>query len=92
MTMQDRMAARLAELRQEYRTGEMQLRELAQQEMTLRETLLRISGAIQVLEELSDAASVPEPAPTANRDAPMGKDEGPGQDPAGDRGPVLTVP
>lgn len=48
----DQVQARLAQLKQEYMTGQGQLRELAQQEATLRETMLRISGAIQVLEEL----------------------------------------
>lgn len=45
--------ARLAELRQEYRTGEEQLGQLVRHEAELRETLLRISGAVQVLEELT---------------------------------------
>jgi hypothetical protein len=43
---------RLAELRREYRLGEDRLQDLQQQETALRETLLRISGAIQVLVEL----------------------------------------
>lgn len=50
--MRERVQARLAELKQEYVTGKAQLRELLQQEAALRETLLRISGAIQVLEEV----------------------------------------
>ncbi|MGW0950055.1 hypothetical protein ACWD4O_47095 [Streptomyces sp. NPDC002623] len=45
--------ARLAELRQEYRTGEERLGQLVRHEAELRETLLRISGAVQVLEELT---------------------------------------
>ncbi|WP_406054309.1 hypothetical protein [Kribbella sp. NBC_00889] len=50
----ERLQARLGELRREYALGEGQLRELLQQESALRETLLRISGAIQVLQELAD--------------------------------------
>jgi hypothetical protein len=50
--MQEHMKSRLAELRQEYQRGQGQLHELIQQEAVLRETLLRISGAIQVLEEM----------------------------------------
>jgi hypothetical protein len=51
----ERVSLRLAELRREYALGEGRLRELVQQESALRETLLRISGAIQVLEELKSA-------------------------------------
>ncbi|WP_035845054.1 hypothetical protein [Kitasatospora azatica] len=43
---------RLAELRREYQVGEEQLLVLTQQEVVLRQTLLRIAGAVQVLEEL----------------------------------------
>ena len=50
--MQEHMQSRLAELRQEYQRGQGQLHQLTQQEAVLRETLLRISGAIQVLEEM----------------------------------------
>lgn len=57
--MSDRVGDRLAELRTEYRTGEEQLRRLVQREVVLRETLLRISGAIQVLEELDRPAAEP---------------------------------
>jgi hypothetical protein len=43
---------RLELLRREFETGQTRLRELVNQESILRETLLRISGAIQILEEL----------------------------------------
>jgi prefoldin subunit 5 len=48
----EQMQSRLTELKREYQLGEGQLRELTAQEATLRETLLRISGAIQILEEM----------------------------------------
>ena len=50
--MREQLQARLEILRKEDRAGEARLRELEQQLTTLRETVLRISGAIQVLEEL----------------------------------------
>lgn len=49
----DQLQDRLGQLKREYELGEARLRELNQQEMALRETLLRISGAIQVLQELT---------------------------------------
>ncbi|WP_077800226.1 hypothetical protein [Streptomyces sp. JHA26] len=52
--------ARLAELRQEYRAGEEQLGRLVRHEAELRETLLRISGAVQVLEELTGPDGEPQ--------------------------------
>jgi hypothetical protein len=52
-----RLTERLDELKEEYRLGDARLRDLTQQEVVLRETLLRISGAIQVLEELIGADS-----------------------------------
>jgi hypothetical protein len=50
--MKDHVLTRLDELKRQYQLGEGQLRELGRQEAALRETLLRIAGAIQVLEEL----------------------------------------
>jgi prefoldin subunit 5 len=56
--MREQLQARLDELKRQYQLGEGQLRELSRQEAALRETLLRITGAIQVLEELlSDPAA-----------------------------------
>jgi hypothetical protein len=51
--MTDQMRARLAELHREYETGQRRLQELIAQQVAIRETMLRISGAIQVLEELT---------------------------------------
>ncbi|QAU25540.1 hypothetical protein EO087_14235 [Dyella sp. M7H15-1] len=44
---------RLMALRQEYETGQAQLRALEQRTRELKDTLQRISGAIAVLEELA---------------------------------------
>ena len=46
------MKERLAELKAEFEKGQQHLRLLDQQRAELHDTLLRISGAIQVLEEL----------------------------------------
>ncbi len=50
--MQEQITDRLSELKQEYARGQMRLQELEIQQAALRETMLRISGAIQVLEEM----------------------------------------
>jgi hypothetical protein len=63
-----RMSARLAELREELRRGEVQLRELVQRESALRESMLRISGAAQVLAELLEDGTAPD-VPEAGRAA-----------------------
>jgi hypothetical protein len=56
--MRERAESRLKELRDEFGSGQVRLRELELEEARLRETLLRISGAIQVLQELLDTAEV----------------------------------
>ena len=50
--MQEGIRSRLESLRKELETGQTELQQLQARETYLRETLLRISGAIQVLEEL----------------------------------------
>ena len=50
--MKDQLEARLAELRSEYDAGLGVMADLQKKEEDLRTTLMRISGAIQVLEEL----------------------------------------
>ena len=50
--MQEQLQSRLEELKKEFETGQARLREIEMQQSLLRERLLRISGAIQVLEEL----------------------------------------
>lgn len=55
MVLRERTQQRLTELRSEYEAGQNMLADLETRHAALRETLLRISGAIQVLEELLDA-------------------------------------
>jgi predicted nuclease with TOPRIM domain len=55
--MREQLERRLEVLRKEFDTGQTRLREVERQQVSLRETLLRISGAIQVLEELLAEAS-----------------------------------
>jgi predicted nuclease with TOPRIM domain len=59
MTMQEQLKQRLEELKREFETGQARLRELETQAIQLRETMLRISGAIQVLEETLAQAETP---------------------------------
>jgi prefoldin subunit 5 len=58
---------RLGELRREAATGRQQLEMLEARRVELRDTLLRIDGAIQVLEEVSaaDGGEVADVAETA---------------------------
>ena len=53
--MRERLEQRLQELKTEFGKGEQTLQELEEQVAAVRQTLLRISGAIQVLEELGEA-------------------------------------
>ncbi len=50
--MQNKIQQRLQELRTEFESGQKMLADLEAQQATLKTTLLRISGAIQVLEEI----------------------------------------
>lgn len=47
--------ARLLELKREFEAGQKLLRELEAKQIEVRDTLLRIGGAVQVLEELLGA-------------------------------------
>ncbi|VVB91100.1 Uncharacterised protein [uncultured archaeon] len=49
--MKEQLQKRLQELRAEFESGQKALADLEVKQMNLRNTLLRISGAIQVLEE-----------------------------------------
>jgi prefoldin subunit 5 len=62
--MRDQLEARLAQLKQDFETGQSQLQELDEQRASLTQTMLRISGAIQVLEEMLAAAPADESAQT----------------------------
>lgn len=53
--MRDRILKRIEELRQEFEAGQTRLREMDTQQAILREKVVRISGAILVLEELLEA-------------------------------------
>jgi predicted nuclease with TOPRIM domain len=50
--MKNELIAKLFELKAEYETGQKMIADLEAWQMNLKQTLLRISGAIQVLEEL----------------------------------------
>ena len=51
--MKEQLDQRLEELRKEFEAGQKMLSEMEIKQANLRESLLRISGAIQVLEELN---------------------------------------
>lgn len=55
--MREQIETRLQQLRAELESGQRLLGELEAQQASLRSTLLRISGAMQVLEELLDGTS-----------------------------------
>jgi hypothetical protein len=60
------MTERLKTLEEEFRKGQQMLSELDQRRAEVRDTLLRIGGAIQVLKELaSDRQELAEPAAAA---------------------------
>jgi hypothetical protein len=50
--MREQMQSRLEALRKEFQTGQAELEKIERQQTHIRETMLRISGALQVLEEL----------------------------------------
>jgi hypothetical protein len=61
--MREQIEERLAALRQEFEAGRRMLADLEARQVELQQTLLRIGGAVQVLEELlgSEAADIGEP-------------------------------
>ncbi len=54
--MRERLEQRLKELEAEYEAGQKMLAELEARQATLRDTLLRINGAVTVLREELEAA------------------------------------
>jgi predicted nuclease with TOPRIM domain len=60
--MKEQLATRLQNLKQEYETGQKMLADTEMKRAELQNTLLRISGAIQVLEEM---LANNEPSPVA---------------------------
>jgi hypothetical protein len=61
--VREQLEERLAALRDEFESGQKMLADLDQRAAVLRETMLRISGAIQVLEEeLGRGETAPEEA------------------------------
>ena len=67
--MEDQLRRRLEELKKEFETGQARLRELEQEQAYTRETLLRISGAIQVLEEALAEETKPDEAAASDSPA-----------------------
>ena len=65
--MREQLTQRLGELKAEYETGQKMLAELEAKQANLHQTLLRISGAIQVLEEILSV----EPQATASEAVPI---------------------
>lgn len=49
--MEEQLQKRLEELKKDFEIGQSRLKELETEQAYVRETMLRISGAIQVLEE-----------------------------------------
>lgn len=58
--MRDQLEQRLTELRGEFTLGQNRLTDLENQVANIRSTLLRISGAIQVLEEVLEQDGQPQ--------------------------------
>jgi predicted nuclease with TOPRIM domain len=65
--MKEQLEQRLQSLKTEYEAGQKMLADLESKQANLQTTLLRISGAIQVLEEMLNTA---EQSAVANQDVP----------------------
>jgi hypothetical protein len=69
--MKEQLQERIDQLTEEYRSGEKMLADLDQRRAELQATMLRISGALQVLQELigpavADGEPSPRPATAAS--------------------------
>lgn len=68
--MRDHLQTRLGELKAEFESGQRMMQELESRQAKLRDQLLRLSGAVAVLEEV---LSHGEPESPAGRDAAGGR-------------------
>jgi uncharacterized protein involved in exopolysaccharide biosynthesis len=66
--LKTQLEQRLAELKQEFESGQQMLADLQNRQAELQTTLLRISGAIQVLEELLTVNGKAQPDDDSNAD------------------------
>jgi hypothetical protein len=64
--MTERIQQRIEQLRQELESGQRLLSELDLRRADVRDSLLRVSGAIQALEELTSEPDSGQPAAAAN--------------------------
>lgn len=69
--MNDKLQQRLSELTTELECGQRMMAELDSRQFKLRESMLRISGAIQVLRELLGATDGPPVAAPEQLEAPL---------------------
>ena len=63
--MNDKLEARLKDLREQFAAGQTAMTELNRKQDELRSTMLRISGAIQVLEEMIGPVEAAAESPAA---------------------------
>ena len=68
----EQLEMRLQELQQDFEVGERRLRDLEAQQAQLRDTLLRIDGAIQVLRELLSNAEMRNGTSSAEANGELG--------------------
>lgn len=72
--MREQLQQRLDELKKDFMEGQSRLQELESQQALMRDTLLRISGAIQVIEEmLGDAQGADDTSASGAQRATSGK-------------------
>jgi len=64
--MREQLEQRLKQLKAEFEAGQKMLAELEAKQASVRETLLRISGAIQVIEEELEKSKQPAAVPQEN--------------------------
>jgi hypothetical protein len=73
--MRDEIQARLEQLNKELATGQAELQKVEMQRTYLHETVLRISGAVQVLEELLVERDRAQAAPDEKQPASANADD-----------------